>query len=87
MRMRNELKTCDFTGKVAANLFKMLNEGKVSLVVEGGWQTVIVTDELPSDLIYPEGWYFSEGYFRNKHNSTTGQYAEIEMRRSNGRTW
>lgn len=86
--MANIVKSCDFPKYVAVQVFKMLNHGLVELVETHSYVgTVIVTDIAPKDLIYPEGWYYAKGSFRNKHTSTTGKYDEVLMRRTNGRFW
>ena len=86
--MAKIVKSCDFPKCVAIQVFKMLNHGLVELQETHSYVgTVIVTNVEPKDLIYPEGWSYAKGYFRNKHTSTTGRYDEILMRRSNGRYW
>ncbi len=92
--MAKTARTADLTGSMAANLFVALNPMEVeyfhnhpflqTVLPDGG---VIVTDVDPNDLIYPEGWYFAKGSFRNKHNTTTGLYDEIPIIRSTGEPW
>ena len=50
-------------------------------------QALIVTDTEPKDLVYPEGWYYAKGSFRNKHMSSTGIYSEVLMMKSDGSFW
>lgn len=92
--MVETIKMCDMPGHVAAKVFALLNAGKVKFVdsenVVGERFLVhptLVTDVEPKDLVYPEGWYYAKGTFRNKHNSTTGLYSEVEMIKSNGKLW
>lgn len=74
---------------IAARVFEMLNTGKVTIKVayDIGRVTAIVTDTEPQDLIYPEGWYYANGTFTNKHNSTTGMYSAVIMLDTNGDIW
>ena len=68
----------------------MLNEGKIRVKVPGEnfcASYIVVTDVEPNDLIYPEGQYYAQGAFRNKHLSTTGIYEEAKMLTSNGEPW
>ena len=84
------VKMCDMPISVAVKVFSMLNEGKVKVKVPGEnfcTSYIIVTDVEPKDLIYPEGWYYAKGAFRNKHLSTTGFYEEAKMLTSNGEPW
>ena len=76
MRMRNEVKSCDLPKEIAALIFQELNDG-VTLVKRADG-VYIMTDKNLADLKYPEGWYFAEGTFRNKHN-TTGAYSEVSV--------
>ena len=47
----------------------------------------IFTDTEPMDLVYPEGWYYAKGTFRNKHTSSNGMYSEVMMFHKDGRRW
>ena len=85
--MKNIVKSCDLPGKVAAKLFAMLNDGVAVNRHHDGGHYVIVTDRDPNTLTYPEGWYFLNGMFRNKHNSTKGDYSEISVVNSFGESW
>lgn len=87
--MANVVKMCDMKVEIAAKVFEMLNHGKVK-VDRGNWlgdRANIKTDVEPKLLIYPEGWYYAKGSFRNKHTSTTGLYEEMRMVKSNGESW
>jgi hypothetical protein len=82
------VKMCDMTGDIAARVFEMLNHVRVVGKKNDVFiSTVIVTDVEPKDLIYPEGWYYAKGRLRNKHNSTTGVYNEVIMRKKDGTLW
>lgn len=82
------VKMCDMSKQIATEVFKMLNSGKVRTKESHSyWGMVIVTDVEPKDLIYPEGWYYAKGYFRNKHTSSTGRYDEVRMVNSKGESW
>ena len=84
---RKVVKSCDYSAEVAAKVFQMLNYGEV-FIEKGGYPRItIITDSSPYDLRYPEGWYYGKGYFRNKHESTTGAYSEIPMKTKNGTYW
>ena len=88
------VKTADLAASLAANLFAALNPMDVeymryhpfnqSSLPEIG---LIVTDTNPDELYYPEGWYFSKGFFRNKHNTTSGLYEEIPVYKRDGTPW
>lgn len=82
--MAKTIKMCDLSEDIVANVFMMLNPGKVKYDKD---ESIIITDVEPEDLVYPEGWYYAKGTFRNKHTSTNGFYAEIEMIKSNGESW
>lgn len=82
------VKMCDMSRGIAVEVFKMLNQEKVKTEeTYSYWGTVIVTDVEPMNLIYPEGWYYANGFFRNKHTSSTGKYDEICMIKQNGECW
>lgn len=84
------VKMCDMSKRIAASVFQKLNANKVTLK-ENPFSCyddlIIVTDVEPSDLVYPEGWYYAKGNFRNKHTSTTGAYEEVRMVDSTGESW
>ena len=86
--MAQTVKTCDLSKDVAANLFCLLNEGKVfygiSDIMPGN---ILITDVEPKNLIYPEGWYYAKGSYRNKHNSSTGAYSSVIMLKKDGSFW
>lgn len=84
--MAKTIKSCDFNLGIAVKVFEMLNSGKVQKKILG-MNTVLVTDVEPKDLVYPEGWYYAKGSFRNKHTSTTGLYEEIKMCKSDSSFW
>ena len=81
------VKMCDMSGDISAKVFEQLNYGKVRAVTSDIKVVKIVTDTEPKDLTYPEGWYYANGSFRNKHMSTTGAYSEIRMEKSTGERW
>lgn len=87
--MANTIKTCDLSGHIAAQLFVMLNDGKVEFCPsrDSYPYRALVSDIKPTELTYPEGWYYAKGAFRNKHQSTTGLYEEVSMVKSNGEPW
>lgn len=85
--MKHVVKSCDLPGKAAAKLFAMLNDSVSVNRSHSGDYYVIVTDRNPSTLTYPEGWYFMNGMFSNKHNSSTGVYEEIDVVNSFGESW
>ena len=82
----HSIKCCDLSANLAAQLFALLNPREVALQWSGfvgGVDEIreIVVDAGPDGLVYPEGWYFAKGRFTNKHNSSTGQYSAIPMKR------
>lgn len=81
------VKMCDLSVGVAIQVFIMLNPGKIMVKRNGVFDTIIITDVEPKNLVYPEGWYYAKGCFRNKHTSTTGMYGEAPMLKSNGKCW
>ena len=86
--MATIVKMCDMSKSIAVMVFKMLNNGKVYLKDNVPvYGTIIVTDIEPNDLVYPEGWYYAKGAFRNKHTNTNGIYSEVIMQKSNGEFW
>ena len=72
------VKTCDLTGDIAAKLFVELNPGDLCFTKQRRTK-VLISKKAPQYLVYPEGWYFAKGAFRNKHYSTTGIYEEIPL--------
>ncbi len=81
-----QVKSCDLDGRVAAQLLELLNPNNVKFHNRafGEW---VVTDTEPSQLTYPEGWYYKNGYFLNKGQSTNGFFKEIVMMTSKGDFW
>ena len=81
-----QVKSCDYGWKIAVTVFAMLNPRTVRLrsCDYTTFEARIITDVEPKDLVYPEGWYYAKGHFRNKHQSTTGVYSEIAMIYSDG---
>ena len=85
--MARSIKSCDFPVAIAVRVFKMLNNNYVEILLDEQLKLAIITDVEPKELIYPEGWYFAKGYFRNKHTSSTGIYDEIPMMKKDGTLW
>ena len=78
----------DYNGYTAAVVFKMLNERNVKLCnLETPPYMQIETDIEPCELNYPEGWYYVDGCLRNRHESTTEDYYEVRMVKSDGTRW
>ena len=84
--MAQSIKSCDYPGEIASRIFEMLNPDVKYTRIKNGLK-VIITDTDPNQLIYPEGWYYAKGTFRNKHQSTSGMYDEIYMVTSKGESW
>ena len=82
-----EVKTCDLTGEIAAKLFVMLNVGRALIKWREADGKVVATKVPPEQLVYPEGWYYSKGCLRNKHNSTNGIYSEVPLVKMDGTRW
>ena len=76
--MAKTVKMCHMSKQIAADVFSKLNPGKI-IVEEAKGKLQIYTETEPKELIYPEGWYYAKGTFRNKHNSTIGIYEEVPM--------
>lgn len=87
--MAKTVKMCDMRLPIAVKVFEMLNPTTVTVKPAGlgAWSFVIITDTEPENLIYPEGWYYAKGCFRNKHQSTTGMYEEAHMLTSKNELW
>ena len=87
--MAKTVKMCDMRSEIAVKVFKMLNPDTVKIKEKGFLcsRNLILTDTEPKNLIYPEGWYYAKGAFRNKHTSTTGVYEEVPMLTSAGEHW
>lgn len=84
--MAKTIKMCDMSAEIAAKVFQWLNGDNVQLK-KTNVGMIIVTDVEPMNLVYPEGWYYAKGNFRNKGTSTTGAYGEIYMENSEGVYW
>ena len=90
MSMVKTTKPADLSVEIAAKLLQELNPGRVRIEktgLSGFVEKVIMTDVRPMNLVYPEGWYFAEGCFRNKHNSSSGINCEMVMIKSDGSFW
>lgn len=87
MKTVKVIKTADFPKQLIAKIFKELNGTKVEIKTNANGVLVIVTMTEPIKLIYPEGWYYSEGSLRNNHESSIGKQEEIPMIRPNGGSW
>ena len=85
--MAKTIKMCDMSAEIAALVLQALNYPNVNLEIDQYDNKFICTDIEPKELIYPEGWYYANGNFRNKHQSTTGLYYEMPMLKSNGESW
>lgn len=83
------VKTCDLPATAAIAAFVGLNEaeGKVLRVKSDAWSYAIEAIQDPAEMLFPGGWYFAKCSLRNKHHSTTGAYAEIELVDATGRSW
>ena len=83
------VKMCDMPIEISLKVFEMLNPSEVKILKNDSWfdRFTIITDTEPKDLVYPEGWYYAKGHFRNKHMSTTGFYQEVRMGTSDGKYW
>lgn len=85
--MTKMVKMCDMSKYVAAEALRSLNSQSVQLRECEPLGLVIITDRRPTDLLYPEGWYYSHGNFTNKLTSTTGKYQTVIFLKSNGDFW
>ena len=85
--MAKIVKSADLPAQIAIVVFERLNHGKVRLGKARNGETCIYTDCEPDSLVYLEGSYYAKGCLRNKHLSSTGQYYEVEMMKSDGTPW
>jgi hypothetical protein len=85
--MAKLVNVADLPVSVALFLLKILNIFVVSVKRDETGNYAIFSRFPPNLLKYPNGWYYAKGCFRNKHNTTTGQYTEVIMLAPNGRGW
>ena len=85
-RMTNNIKKCDTKKSVALEVFKMLNDNRVKVIM-GKNGAVIVTNIEPKNLIYPEGWYYNKGKFCRKNTDQKEESVEVEMINLDGNSW
>ena len=80
--MAQTIKSQNMPAKFAALLFASMNEQFVELVKRPDGKVELRTQLKPTDkrLVYPYGWYFAKGNFRNKHQSDSGLYEEVRMK-------
>lgn len=90
------VKSADFPYEAALLVFEILNidrDGNHHVKIIGPDHDTfcvrhrIITDREPMELVYPEGWYYAKGNFRNKHNTSTGFYSETPMCNEKGVRW
>lgn len=81
------VRTAELPMEVAAKLLQMLNPEDIQVKPETSFGLELVSKKEPIDLLYPEGWYYAKGCFRNKHNTTNGIYEEAVMLKPNGDPW
>lgn len=73
-------KLCDMPIAVSAKIFELLNPDKVTINEDSfNHRLEIIYNANPKDLIYPEGWYYTQGFFTNKYNNITDNYEKILM--------
>lgn len=91
--MAHTVKPADFSIRLAAKILAALNPETVIYTrldpfdACHGANGTLVSYVDPNELIYPEGWYFAKGEFRNKHNSTTGIYDSMPIHQPRGLLW
>lgn len=73
------IKMCELPIEIAEKVFEAINGGKVRIVDNKFWGHVLVTNYKPEDLIYPEGWYYENGTFRNNVSCSSGIYQKTIM--------
>ena len=82
------VKMCDMPLKIAVYVFEELNPETVQVIYDKWFcKFIIRTCTEPMHLVYPEGWYYAKGAFRNKHMSSTGMYEEAMMVDADGEHW
>ena len=74
----NVVPVSDLQGKAAAKAFMGVNPYKGITLKGNGYDMYLETDDDPSKMIFPKGWYTAKGYLRNKHMSS-GIYTEIPL--------
>ncbi|MBR3248798.1 hypothetical protein IKF89_02085 [Candidatus Saccharibacteria bacterium] len=93
METTKTLKTADFSIRLAAKILAAINPGEVIYTKLDPFgmcsdpNGVLVSYVEPSELTYPEGWYFAKGTFRNKHNTTKGLYESMPIHKPGGLLW
>ena len=85
--MKKAVGMADFPVKLVLIVFKMLNPLSVKVLKDECGRYAIMCFNIPSRLRYPKGWYYEKGCFRNKHNTSTGNYSEILMLLPSGYFW
>lgn len=80
-------KMSDAPIRVAVDVFSMFNPGKVNAINHPILGLVVITNENPKDLVYPEGWQYKDGCFCNQHHIDTGLYEEVLVLKPNGKKW
>lgn len=96
------IKMSDMPVEIALKVFEMLNEGKVKCLnrrqkydffsgkteyLPPIGEYLIVTDTEPKDLVYPDGLYYSYGYYVNYETRTKPPIIEVPMVKSNLDWW
>ena len=82
----NVVPVSDLQGKAAAKAFMGVNPYKGITLKGNGYDMYLETDDDPSKMIFPKGWYTAKGHLRNKHMSS-GIYTEIPLFNNLGNMW
>ncbi|MBR2744649.1 MAG: hypothetical protein IKE01_05085 [Clostridia bacterium] len=86
--MPKKIKSESLPPRIAAELFASLNKEYVQLKfpteLDCNQEVSLICELNPNDdrLIYPDGWWFSDGYFRNERHAPV-----ILFRKPNGLCW
>ena len=93
-KMSNEkkqvsVKLADMPIEVSLKIFEMINPELVKVIKNDEWvnRFMILTDENPKNLVYPDGWYYDKGKFTNKGMTSTGIYQEARFGTTLGQYW
>lgn len=89
--MATTVRCVDFQIDVAAGVLQLLNPS-VEITIEhnylcGKYGTAIICETCPANLTYPEGWYYCDGEFTNKGNTSTGVTSKAIMLQQYGSPW
>lgn len=91
-------KTCNLSISCATELFAHMNVSPLRGASDSTPRVVndryskflvnaIIIPKEPDKYMYPEGWYYDNGYFTNVKTTTTQNYGRAPMLKPNGESW